>query len=50
MKNRYPKLQRVLQYTKIRVPVILDLSIPELSELLCQLHKHIIKLVKTQYE
>ena len=34
--NRYPKLQRVLQYTKIRVPGISGSGIPEL---LSQLHK-----------
>jgi hypothetical protein len=47
--NRYPKLQQVLQYPKIRVPGISSLGsgIPELPELLCRLHKNIhpIKLV-----
>jgi hypothetical protein len=38
--NRYPKLQRVLQYPKIRVPGISGSGIPELPELLCQLHKN----------
>jgi hypothetical protein len=40
--NRYPKLQRVLQYPKIRVPGISGSgsSIPELPELLCRLHKN----------
>jgi hypothetical protein len=38
--NRYPKLQRVLQYPKIRVPGISGLGIPELPELLCWLHKY----------
>jgi hypothetical protein len=38
-KNRYPKLQRVLQYPKIRVPEISGSGIPELPELLCRLHK-----------
>jgi hypothetical protein len=40
--NRYPKLQRVLQYPKIRVPKISGsgLGIPELPELLCRLHKN----------
>jgi hypothetical protein len=35
--NRYPKLQRVLQYPKIRVPGISGSGIPEL---LCRLHKN----------
>jgi hypothetical protein len=40
--NRYPKLQRVLQYPKIRVPEISGSGsgIPELPELLCWLHKN----------
>jgi hypothetical protein len=38
--NRYPKLQRVLQYPKIRVPEILGSGIPELPKLLCRLHKN----------
>jgi hypothetical protein len=38
--NRYPKLQRVLQYPKIRVPEISGSGIPELPELLCRLHKN----------
>jgi hypothetical protein len=40
--NRYPKLQRVLQYPKIRVPRISGSGsgIPELPELLCWLHKN----------
>jgi hypothetical protein len=40
--NRYPKLQRVLQYPKIRVPGISGSGsgIPELPELLCRLHKN----------
>ena len=40
--NRYPKLQRVLQYPKIRVPGISSpgSDIPELPELLCRLHKN----------
>jgi hypothetical protein len=40
--NRYPKLQWVLQYPKIRVPKISGLGsgIPELPELLCRLHKN----------
>jgi hypothetical protein len=40
--NRYPKLQRVLQYPKIRVPRILGSGsgIPELPELLCRLNKN----------
>jgi hypothetical protein len=38
--NRYPKLQRVLQYPKIRVPGISGLEILELYELLCQFHKN----------
>jgi hypothetical protein len=39
--NRYPKLQRVLQYLKLRIPRILGLGsgISELPELLSQLHK-----------
>jgi hypothetical protein len=39
--NRYSKLQRVLQYPKLRVPEISGSSsgIPELSELLSLLHK-----------
>jgi hypothetical protein len=46
--NRYPKLQQVLQYPKIRVPGISGSGIPELPELLCRFHKkhiHPIKLV-----
>ena len=38
--NRYPKLQQVLQYPKIRVPGISGSDIPELPELLCRLHKN----------
>jgi hypothetical protein len=38
--NRYPKLQLVLQYPKIRVPGISGSGIPELPKLLCQLHKN----------
>ena len=40
--NRYPKLQRVFQYPKIRVPGISGSGsgIPELPELLCRLHKN----------
>jgi hypothetical protein len=40
--NRYSKLQRVLQYPKIRVPEISGSGsgIPELPELLCRLHKN----------
>jgi hypothetical protein len=40
--NRYPKLQRVLQYPKIRVPRISSSGsgIPELPELLCRLRKN----------
>jgi hypothetical protein len=38
--NRYPKLQRVLQYPKFRVPEISGSGIPELPELLCHLHKN----------
>jgi hypothetical protein len=40
--NRYPKLQRVFQYPKIRVPGISGSGsgIPELPELLCWLHKN----------
>jgi hypothetical protein len=40
--NRYPKLQRVLQYPKIRVPEISGSGsgILELPELLCRLHKN----------
>jgi hypothetical protein len=38
--NRYLKLQRVLQYPKIRVPGISGSGIPQLSKLLCQLHKN----------
>jgi hypothetical protein len=38
--NRYPKLQRALQYPKIRIPEISGSGIPELPELLCQLHKN----------
>jgi hypothetical protein len=40
--NRYPKLQRVLQYPKIRVPEISGSGsgISELPELLCRLHKN----------
>jgi hypothetical protein len=40
--NRYPKLQRVLQYSKIRVPGISvsGSGIPELPKLLCWLHKN----------
>jgi hypothetical protein len=40
--NRYPKLQRVLQYPKIQVPGISGSSsgIPELPELLCRLSKN----------
>jgi hypothetical protein len=40
--NRYPKLQRVFQYPKIRVPGILGSGsgIPELPKLLCWLHKN----------
>jgi hypothetical protein len=40
--NRCPKLQRVLQYPKIRVPGISGLGsgIPKLPELLCRLHKN----------
>jgi hypothetical protein len=40
--NRYPKLQRVLQYLKIRVPRISGSGsgIPKLPELLCRLHKN----------
>jgi hypothetical protein len=38
--NRYPKLQWVLQYPKIRVPRISGSGIPELPKLLCQLHKN----------
>jgi hypothetical protein len=39
--NRYPKLQRVLQYPKLRVPRISGSGsgIPELPEFLSQLHK-----------
>jgi hypothetical protein len=37
--NRYPKLQRVLQYPKLRVPEISGSGIPELPELLSLLHK-----------
>jgi hypothetical protein len=39
-KNRYPKLQRVFQYPKIRVPGISGSGIPELPELLCWLYKN----------
>jgi hypothetical protein len=40
--NRYPKLQRVLQYPKFRVPEISGSGsgITELSELLCHIHKN----------
>ena len=40
--NWYPKLQRVLQYPKIQVPGVSGPGpdIPELSELLSQLHKN----------
>jgi hypothetical protein len=40
--NRYPKLQRVFQYPKIRVPGISGSGsgIPELPEQLCWLHKN----------
>jgi hypothetical protein len=42
--NRYPKLQRVLQYPKFRVPKISGSGsgsgIPELPELLCHIHKN----------
>jgi hypothetical protein len=40
--NRYPKLQRVFQYPKIRVPGISGSGsgIPEQPELLCWLHKN----------
>jgi hypothetical protein len=42
--NRYPKLQRVLQYPKFRVPEFSGSGsgsgIPELPELLCQLNKN----------
>jgi hypothetical protein len=38
--NGYSKLQRVLQYPKIRVPEISGSGIPELPELLCRLHKN----------
>jgi hypothetical protein len=38
--NRYPKLQRVLQYPKIRVPGISGSDIFELPELLCRLNKN----------
>jgi hypothetical protein len=40
--NRYPKLQWVFQYPKIRVPGISGSGsgIPELPELLCWLHKN----------
>jgi hypothetical protein len=40
--NRYPKLQRVLQYPKIWVPGISGSGsgFPELPELLCRLHKN----------
>jgi hypothetical protein len=38
--NQYPKLQRVFQYPKIRVPGISGSGIPELPELLCWLHKN----------
>jgi hypothetical protein len=38
--NRYPKLQRFLQYPKIRVPGISGSGIPELPELLCRVHKN----------
>jgi hypothetical protein len=38
--NRYPKLQRVLQYPKFRVPEISGSGISELPELLCHLHKN----------
>jgi hypothetical protein len=40
--NRYPKLQRVFQYPKIRVSGISGSGsgIPELPELLCWLHKN----------
>jgi hypothetical protein len=40
--NRYPKLQRVLHYPKIRVTGISSSgsSIPELPELLCRLYKN----------
>jgi hypothetical protein len=39
--NRYPKLQRVLQYPKILVPAISgsDSGFPKLPELLCRFHK-----------
>jgi hypothetical protein len=41
-KNRYPKLQRFLQYPKFWVSEILGSGsgIPELPELLCWLHKN----------
>jgi hypothetical protein len=38
--NWYPKLQRVLQYPKIRVPGVSGSGIPELPELLCWLHRN----------
>jgi hypothetical protein len=38
--NRYPKLQRILQYPEIRVPEISGSGIPELPELLCRLHNN----------
>jgi hypothetical protein len=40
--NRYPKLQRVLQYSKNRVPRISGSGsgIPELPELMCWLYKN----------
>jgi hypothetical protein len=45
--NRYPKLQRVLQYPKFRVPEISGSGsgIPELPELLCWLQKNIYTLL-----
>jgi hypothetical protein len=45
--NRYPKLQRVLQYPKIWVPEISGSGsgIPELPELLCWLHENIYTLL-----
>jgi hypothetical protein len=42
--NRYPKLQRVLQYPKIRVPEISG-SGSRIPELLCRLHKNIYTLL-----